>query len=283
MMKMFRLIAAIWVIFSFPTSVFSEAPVIDGNENSALIDEPRAAFEQPVDGYEERALAHDNAGSGSNAPSNNGLLLDKIQGLQHDVQELRGQLEVQSHDLKLLQEQQLSFYKDLDSRIRNDASVKGSVPVKNNLSPMNKTPVTNTVIAPPVNSPPQTNPADEQISYLAAYELIKNKKFDEATDAMQNFVNQHPQSGYAANAQYWLGELYMLKKDYANAIAHFEIVVQQYPSSNKLAACLLKSGYALAAAGKKQEAIERLQQVVKNYPGTNTAQLAKVKLDSLSR
>ena len=281
MMKSFRLVAAIWVICSIPVSVFAEAPVIDGNENSALIDGPQAAFEQPVDGDDERALAHDNVGSGSNASANNGLLLDKIQGLQHDIQELRGQLEVQAHDVKLLQEQQLSFYKDLDARIRNEPAAKASVPIKNNLNTTNKSPV-NTLISPPVNSQSQTNPADEQISYLAAYELIKNKKYDQALDAMQNFVNQHPQSGYAANAQYWLGELYLLKKDYPNAISHFDIVVQQYPSSNKLAACLLKSGYALAASGKKQEAIERLQQVVKNYPGTNTAQLAKVKLDSLS-
>jgi tol-pal system protein YbgF len=281
MMTSFRLVAAIWVICSIPLSVFAEAPVIDGNENSALIDEPQAAFGQPVDRDDERALAHDNVGSGNNAPANNGLLLDKIQGLQQDIQELRGQIEVQAHDLKLLQEQQLSFYKDLDARIRNEPTPKASVPIKNNLNTAHKSPV-NTVLSPPVTSQSQTNPADEQISYLAAYELIKNKKFDQALDAMQNFVNQHPQSGYAANAQYWLGELYMLKKDYANAISHFDIVVQQYPSSNKIAACLLKSGYALAASGQKQEAIERLQQVVKNYPGTNTAQLAKVKLDSLS-
>ena len=281
MMKSFRLVAAIWVICSIPVSVFAEAPVIDGNENSALIDDSQAAFEQPVDRDDERALAHDNVASGSNASANNGLLLDKIQGLQHDIQELRGQLEVQAHDLKLLQEQQLSFYKDLDARIRNEPMSKASVPIKNNLSSANKSPV-NTVISPQATSQSQINPADEQISYLAAYELIKNKKFDQALDAMQNFVIQHPQSGYAANAQYWLGELYMLKKDYPNAISHFDTVVQQYPSSNKLAASLLKSGYALAASGKKQEAIERLQQVVKNYPGTNTAQLAKVKLDSLS-
>ena len=131
MMKSFRLVAAIWVICSIPVSVFAEAPVIDGNENSALIDDSQAAFEQPVDRDDERALAHDNVASGSNASANNGLLLDKIQGLQHDIQELRGQLEVQAHDLKLLQEQQLSFYKDLDARIRNEPMSKASVPIKN--------------------------------------------------------------------------------------------------------------------------------------------------------
>ncbi|AHE68176.1 hypothetical protein Loa_02642 [Legionella oakridgensis ATCC 33761 = DSM 21215] len=73
----------------------------------------------------------------------------------------------------------------------------------------------------------------------------------------------------------------MLKKDYPKAIEHFEAVLQQFPSSSKSAASLLKIGYALAASGKNNEAKQRLQQVIKNYPDTNTAQLATTKLRSL--
>ena len=58
--------------------------------------------------------------------------------------------------------------------------------------------------------------------------------------------------------------------------------MQQFPASSKSAASLLKIGYALAAMGKKEEAIARLQQVIKNYPDTNTAQLAKAKLESIT-
>lgn len=127
----------------------------------------------------------------------------------------------------------------------------------------------------------RSNPADEQISYLAAYELVKNKRFDDALVAMQAFVTQYPQGGYTANAQYWLGELYMVKNNYPKAIDHFEIVLKQFPSSSKAAACTLKIGYALAASGKDNEARLRLQQVLKNYPDTPTAQLAATKLESL--
>ena len=49
--------------------------------------------------------------------NDNAKLIDKIQSLQQEVQELRGQLEVQAHDLKLLQQQQVAFYKDLDARL----------------------------------------------------------------------------------------------------------------------------------------------------------------------
>ena len=303
----FFLIACLAIML--PTSAFSFAPVVDDSENYALLDDQQAAYQRPaasresVNNDEEIALANDstplandNVRANSRLSSDNANLLDKVQGLQQEVQELRGQLEVQAHDLKLLQQQQLAFYKDLDARVRNEpvkvskntptpaldisssnvANVQGAKIVKENLVP---TPL----VAAKVNSTTsRINPADEQINYLAAYELVKAKKYDEALSAMDKFITKYPQGGYTANAQYWLGELYMVKKDYKSAIKHFEIVLQQFPSSSKKAASMLKIGYALADSGKKQDAIIRLQQVVKNYPDTSTAKLAKSKLDNLN-
>ena len=303
----FFLIACLAIML--PTSAFSFAPVVDDSENYALLDDQQAAYQRPaasresVNNDEEIALANDstplandNVRANSRLSSDNANLLDKVQGLQQEVQELRGQLEVQAHDLKLLQQQQLAFYKDLDARVRNEpvkvskntptpaldisssnvANVQGAKIVKENLVP---TPL----VAAKVNSTTsRINPADEQINYLAAYELVKAKKYDEALSAMDKFITKYPQGGYTANAQYWLGELYMVKKDYRSAINHFEIVLQQFPSSSKKAASMLKIGYALADSGKKQDAIIRLQQVVKNYPDTSTAKLAKSKLDNLN-
>ena len=291
-----------------PFNAFSEAPVVDDSENFALLDEQQAALERPVsrvqnsdsDNYEETALATDNTETSGNN-GNNAALLDKLQGMQQEIQELRGQLEVQAHDLKLLQQQQLTFYKDLDARLPNEPaktaknkpvpdlpnpgtalSIGPKASTKNSAAQVSK-PQTPLVITPTVNnSAARNNPADEQISYLAAYELVKNKRFDEALTAMQGFVTQYPKGGYTANAQYWLGELYMVKKNYPQSIEHFEIVLQQFPSSSKSAASMLKIGYALAASGKKQDAIQRLQQVVKSYPDTSTAKLARAKLEALN-
>lgn len=133
----------------------------------------------------------------------------------------------------------------------------------------------------PVNSVSRVNPADEQISYLAAYEQVKNKKYDDAINAMQNFVQKYPEGGYTANAEYWLGELYMVKKDYPKAIEHFDVVLTKYPNSSKTAASLLKEGFAYTATGNNQEAKKRFEQVVQNFPDTPTAQLANSKLNAI--
>ncbi|HDO7958712.1 TPA: tol-pal system protein YbgF [Legionella pneumophila] len=307
-------------VLMLPFASWAEVPVIDDSENFAMIDRQEEydaplvnpKYDNPqienaeLDGsqndnystdtsqsYDEPALVKEERST----ISDNAKLIDKIQQLQKEIQELRGQLEVQAHDLKLLQQQQVAFYKDLDSRLSNSSTsaktVQNDKPATD-ISLGSNSPETLKVASPQIktgssNSKPQpvvavsrANPADEQISYLAAYELVKNKRYDEAIKSMQIFVQKYPRGGYTANAEYWLGELYLVKKDYSKAIEHFEIVLQQYPSSSKAAASLLKSGYAYAEKGDKQEAKKRFQQVVKTYPDTPTAQLASSKLEAIN-
>ncbi len=308
-----------------PFVAWSEAPVVDDSENFAMLgsqqgaeapvvnpkyDDPQienAELDSPqgdsyamdtAEPYDGPALVKED--QGSSTVNDSAKLIDKIQSLQKEVQELRGQLEVQAHDLKLLQQQQVAFYKDLDARISGSSTSSAkSAPIKTtpetSLStsststpskpvqlsqPKPTQPVTTPVVVPTTTS--RANPADEQISYLAAYELVKNKRFDDATVAMQAFVQKYPKGGYTANAEYWLGELYLVKRDYQKSIEHFDIVLQQFPSSSKSAASLLKSAYAYAAKGDKQEAKSRFEQVVKNYPDTPTAKLASAKLQSIN-
>ena len=101
-----------------PCNVFAEAPVVDESENYALLDEQQAISTRPVAReqrdddslHDEEAFANDSQDISTHNKNQNAILLDKIQGLQQDIQELRGQLEVQAHDLKLLQQQQLAFW-----------------------------------------------------------------------------------------------------------------------------------------------------------------------------
>lgn len=311
-MKLFQQFLACCFFCFLPLLSFAEAPVVDDSENFAMLDETqeaRALNERPVakpegkyskysDTEEEMALAQDN----DNSQSSNVDWLAKLKGMQQELQELRGQLEVQAHELKLLQQQQLTFYKDIDARFKSNAPTsKGS----NTLSTLkeqtfSEAPSANLTLSAPKTAdilPSKTqaphheaqalsthtnNPADEQIAYLAAYDLVKNKRYDEAMSSMEHFVSQYPKGGYTANAQYWLGELYIVKKNYAEAIHHFELVLKNFSNSSKAAPSSLKIGYALASSGRKEEAIQRLQQVVENYPDTPTAQLAVTKLMSIN-
>ncbi|MCH9756272.1 MAG: tol-pal system protein YbgF [Gammaproteobacteria bacterium] len=269
---------------------FAEAPVVDESENYALFDEQLAAAERPdtfmhiddsdlSEAYEENdnvALAHEENPTDSSLETT--TLLNKVQGLQQELSELRGQLEVQTHALQTLKQQQLDFYKDLDTRLRDNGQTTTLPDSTQNQAQNTEQPLN----ALPINTAPRGKPADEQISYLAAYELVKNKEFDKALMAMKSFIQHYPRGGYTANAHYWLGELYMTKKAFPDAIQQFETVLSTFPNSSKSSASSLKLGYALAEMGQKSPARERLKAVIRDYPDTHAAKLAASKLKTLS-
>ena len=51
------------------------------------------------------------------------------------------------------------------------------------------------------------DPAKEKLFYEAAFDLIKAKDFDKANQALPRSCANIPNSQYAGNAQYWLGEV----------------------------------------------------------------------------
>lgn len=307
MIKYHRLLLSICLTCCLPLQVFAAAPVVDDSENFAILDEQQASVEpvaktQLEDSYsedgDEVALAKDSLDNSGLNSNDNTSLLNRIQNMQQEMQELRGQLEVQAHDIKRLKEQQLAFYKDIDARLSNNSTnnktaAVAPLPINKEADFVINTPHSTANSLPATATAPKPfnqgnysagrgNPADEQLSYMAAYELVKNKRFDDALTAMQAFVVQYPQGGYTANAQYWLGELYMVKSNYNKAINHFEVVLKQFPNSTKAAASTLKIGYALLASNKPNDAKKRLQEVVRKYPDTPTAQLALMKLESIN-
>lgn len=326
MIKDKKQLSAIVLSLMLPMAVNAEVLVVDGNEALAMVEEQQPVMDGPIakaqldqSQTEQAQIEQTDAETANNdtpssevpfavdneqqdkalnSANNDASLLEKIQGLQQTIQELRGQLEVQSHDLNLLKEQQLAFYKDVDLRLNQNrlhgpraqpteieaATVGAAAAVKQEVNEPHVEAITHPENKiPALNKASRVNPADEQISYLAAYDLVKSKRYDDAIKAMQGFVIQYPQGGYTANAHYWLGELYLAKNQYPQAIEHFEIVTEKFPSSSKAGDSLLKVGYALGASGKTDEARLKLQQVIKNYPDTQTATLAKSKLETLNR
>ena len=283
--RRYLLVTSLLCFFSCPA--LSEAPVVDDSENFALLDEQQAAQSQPASQYtnsrhdEEVALAHDDQ-EHHGTSNNTAELTDKFQGVQQELQELRGQIELQAHEITKLKQQQIDFYKDLDTRLRQAPAQVGQTKPSSAIPEEQTIQQQSAQEKPMPNSSPHGNSTDEQISYLAAYELIKNKQYDPALKAMQTFTTNYPQGGYTANAHYWIGELYMVKKDYPLAIQQFEIVLNKFSSSSKSSASLLKIGYALAASGKTDSAKQQLQVVIKRYPDTHAAALALAKLESLN-
>ena len=122
---------------------------------------------------------------------------------------------------------------------------------------------------------------DKAAMYAAAYQTFKGGNYSKAREAFQGFLAAHPSGEYADNAQFWIGECYFFEKKYEKAILEYEKVTKKFPSSNKVPYALLKQGISFHNLGDKASAKLLLQQVIREYPNTSQARIARSKLQEI--
>ncbi|MGD0275725.1 MAG: tol-pal system protein YbgF [Syntrophales bacterium] len=120
--------------------------------------------------------------------------------------------------------------------------------------------------------------SEKEAAYAAAYDLLKDGKYDRARTEFQNFLKKYPDSEYADNAQFWIGESYFSEEKYDKAILEYDKVVKNYSQGNKTSQAQLKQGLAFKLLGDKTSARLLFQQVIKDYPNTNQARTARAYL-----
>ncbi len=110
---------------------------------------------------------------------------------------------------------------------------------------------------------PAVDPAKE---YEAAYALLRRGQIAEAEQAFRAFLAAHRDHPLAGNAQYWLGETYYVRRDYARAAQAFLTGYQDYGKSGKAPDSLLKLAMSLAALGQTDDACAAFEQLATSYP-----------------
>ncbi len=132
-------------------------------------------------------------------------------------------------------------------------------------------------IAKPVTPKAPALSGSEKQRYQSAYNTFRSGNVDSAMVFFQQIIKDFPKSSLADNAQYWLGEAYLLKGKKTEAMQAFDKVVLDYPKSNKVPDALLKLGFVQLELNNKAKAKEYLDYVILNYPKTNAAKLAILK------
>jgi tol-pal system protein YbgF len=119
---------------------------------------------------------------------------------------------------------------------------------------------------------------DDRANYQAAFDLLKDGKYNEAISGFRQFLTTFPTSALADNAQYWLGEAHYVNKQYTDALRDFRTVLEKYPDSRKTPDALLKIGFCNYELKNWAEARSSLQQVVQRFGDTTAARLASQRL-----
>lgn len=196
----------------------------------------------------------------------------QLDELQNEVNELRGVTELHTHQLSQVLNRQRELYQELDRRVTEALKPENNVPAA--------------IIAPAKTSSDasinySTNLTENQAYDSAVNLVLKDKQYDKAIPEFQAFNRNFPNSSYAPNAHYWLGQLLFNKTEYTKAKNEFNLVVEQYLDSNKRSDAMLKLAIVEQKLNNNAAAKIWYQKVLAQYPDSSVAQLAKPRLENL--
>ena len=203
----------------------------------------------------------------------------RLEQLQTDVQQMRGQLEEQAYLIENLKKRQRDLYLDTDRRIQQLETPAINHPLQT-VKPTKST--DNTASKPNLATNSQAKGSDKA-AYDKAFSGLRAGRYQQAIDEFSAFVSSYPTSVYLANAYYWLAEASYVNRDFTRAFDEFNKVLTQFPQHAKAKDALLKIGFIQYENKQWQQARKSLQQVTANYPGTTVASLAAKRLDRMKQ
>lgn len=225
-------------------------------------------------------------------------LLNQVEALKSDLAKLRGQIEVQAHEIEQAHKRQRDLYVDLDTRLRKlETPAPATAPVTEAPGapvPAGTPPPLPPTISPGVSATPmpklppsrivtEAGVTPEQQAYASATEQFQAGKYVEALALFQTFLKAFPKSPLAPSAQYWIGNAHFALRDFNAAIAAQRLLVRSYPDSQKVPDALLNIASAQAEQGDMPAVKKSLEDLVARYPQSEAAAKAKQRLAAASR
>lgn len=109
--------------------------------------------------------------------------------------------------------------------------------------------------------------SSEYDHYQNALRTFDKRAYDKANEMFADLLKKYPEGEYRDKAQYWIGECFYAKGDYANAIAAFNKVLK-YTKSSKADDAQLKLGLSYLRMGKNDMAADEFKRLINRYPGS---------------
>lgn len=222
-------------------------------------------------------------------------LYNQVQRLQEQVRQLQGENETQRHMLDEMTKRQKELYADIDRRLQevtggDSDSGDDDFAVDDPL--MVEGAVDDTDSGDEIATVPDSDTADDaaaaatdtegaNTAYSEAFNLLKAGKYQEANSAFAQYLETYPNSEYADNAQYWLGESHYVMRNFEEAVAAYRRLIDIYPDSQKVPHAMLKIGYSQHELGDTEQARQILQSLRSEYPDSTAASLAQERLQQM--
>lgn len=114
--------------------------------------------------------------------------------------------------------------------------------------------------------------------YLKAFGLFSANDYGAAIAAFEAFIRSNPNSEYAANARYWIGECHFARKEFELARIAYQVVIDGYSHSSKVPDSMLGVSNALMQLGRQAQGRVVMEELVRRFPDTQAAGSAKRQL-----
>jgi tol-pal system protein YbgF len=196
------------------------------------------------------------------------LLLQKIESLQKEVESLRNLVEENAYLIERYQELQQQRYLDLDKRLHDILSSELSNIDNENLEIFSVEGESN-----------QSTLSMEIDVYRNALELFDSSRYAQALQKFRELIVSFPEGKYIADAYFWSGELYLAQKQNEDARENYLVVVRKYINHNRAPDSLYKLGLIEKLLGNTEDEKEYFLKLIKEYPNTGAAELAKKSLE----
>jgi tol-pal system protein YbgF len=226
----------------------------------AKVETNRKALEDKSKSQDDKAKAHDE----ELAQLRRSILdlSNQNEQLKGEIARLRGATEQQgfavstlSNDVAGLQKAQKSQAQVLDDRVKQ-------------LEPQQVV----------IDGRQATVDQSEKRSFDAALAAFKGNDFTRAASGFNEFNGRYPNSAYAPQAYYWLGNAHYALKDCRAASDAFNQLAARYPNDARAAESLLSVGNCQLEMNDKRAARRAYESIIKLYPGTEEAATAKERL-----
>ena len=131
--------------------------------------------------------------------------------------------------------------------------------------------------------PGEPGTADANQLYDQATSDLAQGRYDLAREAFREFVRRYSTVELADNAQYGVGECFFAQSLFDSAAVEYARVERLYPQGDKVPAALYKLGLSQGKLGRTAEAKQTFEALIRRYPLSGEAQLAREQLGTTKK
>lgn len=251
-----RILRTIFTATVFGALAFNAHALFDDDEaRKAILDLRQKVDTQQLRNVEELKKTNDD-----NAQLRRSILdlSNQLEVLRAEIAKMRGQDEQLTREVAEVQRRQKDITQGVDERLRKFEPSKVTVDGKEFIA-----------------SPSEIRDFD------AALATLRKGEFAPAQTSFLDFIKRYPESGYRPSALFWLGNAQYALRAYREAIINFKSVVAIAPDHLRSPEAALSIANCQVELKDNLSARKTLNDLIKVYPQSEAASVAKDRLTKL--